>query len=186
MLSEEAMLHTALNNGAHKAALIRVKDIPFRREFRQACAANSCGKYGKCWTCPPDVGDIDELIAYAKTFDRCLLFQTVSELEDSFDIEGMLEAGRAHSELTRSVWRELQPQMPQDTLMLSAGGCGACERCAKETNEPCRHPEQALASLEAYGIAVSEVAALGKMRYINGEDTVTYFSAMLFHGKESE
>ena len=180
MLSEKVMKETALRYGAKKAAGIAVADMPFRREFRRACEANSCGKYGKCWTCPPDVGDIDELIARAKTYQRCLLFQSVSDLEDSFDVEGMLEAGRRHSEMTRRFWAEMKPQMPAGTLMLSAGGCGACDRCAKEDGEPCRHPEDALASLEAYGIAVSEIARLGGMKYINGADTVTYFSAMFF------
>ena len=184
MLSEEAMMDAALQGGADKAAVIAVADIPFRRAFREACEANSCGKYGKCWTCPPDVGETDDLIARARRYDRCLLFQTVSGLEDSFDIEGMLEAGRVHSALTRRVWETLKPQMPVDALMLSAGGCGACERCAKEDDIPCRHPELALASLEAYGIAVSEIAPLGGMKYINGADTVTYFSAMLFHSQE--
>ncbi|HIW73638.1 MAG TPA: DUF2284 domain-containing protein [Firmicutes bacterium] len=180
MLSEEALIRTALQGGASGAAVIAVREIPFRPEFRRACEANSCGKYGKCWTCPPDVGDIDALIARARRYDRCLLFQTVSALEDSFDIEGMLEAGRTHNGLTRRVWETLRPRMPADTLMLSAGGCGVCGRCAREDGRPCRHPDRALAPLEAYGIAVSEAAALGGMKYLNGDNTVTFFSAMLY------
>ena len=37
-----------------------------------------------------------------------------------------------------------------------------------------------MASLETYGIAVSELAALAGMNYINGSDTVTYFGAVLY------
>ena len=65
-------------------------------------------------------------------------------------------------------------------LHLGAGGCGVCESCAKKTNEPCRFPEKAMPSLEAYGINVSELAKASGMNYINGQNTVTYFGAVLF------
>ena len=35
-------------------------------------------------------------------------------------------------------------------------------------------------SLEAYGIHVSKMAEAAGMKYINGQDTVTYFGAVLF------
>jgi hypothetical protein len=35
-------------------------------------------------------------------------------------------------------------------------------------------------SLEAYGINVSELAKAAGMNYINGQNTVTYFGAVLF------
>ena len=65
-------------------------------------------------------------------------------------------------------------------LHLGAGGCGVCERCAKQTGEPCRFPHLALASLEAYGVNVSQLAQAANMKYINGQNTVTYFGAVLF------
>jgi predicted metal-binding protein len=64
--------------------------------------------------------------------------------------------------------------------MLGAGGCRVCPVCAKKTDEPCRHPELAMSSLETYGINVSKLAASAGMKYINGKDTVTYFGAVLF------
>ena len=81
--------------GAYKAALLDVSLIHFDRKFRELCESNACGNYGACWTCPPDAGDIDTLIARAKTYQKALVYQTVGRLEDSFDIEGMLEAGQA-------------------------------------------------------------------------------------------
>jgi len=65
-------------------------------------------------------------------------------------------------------------------LHLGAGGCGVCKTCAKRTNEPCRYPKLAMASLEAYGINVSRLAAAAEMKYTNGANTVTYFGAVLF------
>ena len=63
-------------------------------------------------------------------------------------------------------------------LFMGAGGCRICKRCAKLDNEPCRFPEEAMSSLEAYGANVSALARSAGMKYINGVDTVTYFGAV--------
>ena len=68
-------------------------------------------------------------------------------------------------------------------LLLGAGGCRICQRCAKESGQACRYPEQALSSLEAYGINVSVLAPMAGMKYINGPDTVTFFGAVLLGEK---
>ena len=68
--------------GAYKAALLDVSLIHFDRKFRELCESNACGNYGACWTCPPDAGDIDTLIARAKTYQKALVYQTVGQLED--------------------------------------------------------------------------------------------------------
>lgn len=168
--------------GAHKAAVVSVADISFDRSFRSLCESNACGNYGQCWTCPPDAGDIDTLIARAKTYDKALVYQTVSPLEDSYDYEGMMEAGRRTSELSLRI-AALTASIPlKKQLHLGAGGCRVCPVCAKRTGEPCRHPDRAMASLETYGIAVSRLAALCGMRYINGPNTVTYFGALFYTG----
>ena len=65
-------------------------------------------------------------------------------------------------------------------LHLGAGGCGLCEKCAKLDDLPCRYPKEALASLEAYGVFVSETAKHAGLQYINGANTVTYFGIILF------
>lgn len=170
----------AMALGAFRAAVIPVEQIPFDASLRKACEANYCGNYGKNWTCPPDVGDIDELISKAKAYSQALVYQTVSALEDSFDFEGMTAALVRHKEITDLITEEIRKHANEGMLQLSAGGCIICERCAKRSKEPCLHPDKALASLEAYGIYVAKLAALGNMNYINGKNTVTYFGAYLF------
>ena len=54
-----------------------------------------------------------------------------------------------------------------------------CEQ-AKADGLPCRFPQKAIPSLEAHGIHVSKLAEACGMRYINGQNTVTYFGAVLF------
>ena len=44
-------------------AQIETREILFSPSFRAACEQNACGFSGACWMCPPDVGEIDQLIA---------------------------------------------------------------------------------------------------------------------------
>lgn len=182
--SLEALIPQVEALGAHKAALVDVAQIVFEPDFRKACESNTCGKFGKCWTCPPDVGDIHQLIAIAKGYKKALVFQTVATLEDSFDIEGMQEAAKNHNLLGHRLRDDFGPTVlaiaPEGYLQLSAGGCKGCPSCARKEDLPCRHPEKALASLEAYGIAVSQLAEAAGLKYVNGQNTVTYFGAFLF------
>ncbi len=166
--------------GAFKANVIEAKDIVTDKIFREICLSNSCGMCGKCYMCPPDLGDIDELMSSIKGYDFALVYQTVSELEDSFDFEGMSEAKKAFYPITQSLRKVFSDLKPKKVLHLGAGGCGVCKVCAKRTNEPCRFPELAMPSLEGYGVNVSELAKAAGMKYINGQNTVTYFGAVLF------
>lgn len=163
--------------GADHAAVIAVKDIAFDPIYRTYCEANTCGNYGRNWRCPPDEGAIDELIEKAKSFDYAVVYQTIGELEDSFDFEGMMDAGARHNELSRTITADLADRPFADRMHLGAGGCRLCQRCARITNEPCRDPENSMSSLETYGIAVSTLAKSCGMNYINGVNTVTYFGA---------
>ena len=167
--------------GAHRAAIVSQADIVYDPVFRDICASNACGMYGRCHMCPPDVGPIDELIAQAKEYPYGVLYQNVYTIEDSFDIEGMIEAKAAHSAFTRRI----DAMRAGDSLHLGAGGCGVCERCAKRDGLPCRFPEQALPSMEAYGVDVYHTAENAGMKYINGANTITYFSLLLFRSAEN-
>lgn len=178
-MEEFELIDRAQRAGADNAAVMAVSDIPFRAEFRAMCEMNSCGKYGRCWMCPPDVGPIEPMMEEAKTFERALVFQTIGTLEDSFDIEGMEEAARHHNDVAQDLAGAVVPLLPR-SLIMGAGACHVCEACTRLEEQPCRYPDKAIASLESYGIAVSELAPLCGMKYINGENTVTYFGTILF------
>ena len=176
----EKLEAVAVELGAYRSKVIETGNISLDRAFRDMCAANSCGKYGKCYMCPPDVGDIDALMGEVGNYDYALVYQTVNELEDSFDFEGMMEAKKKSYPLAQSLRKVFSDMNITKVLHLGAGGCGVCEPCAKRTGEPCRFPEKAMPSLEAYGVNVSELAKAAGMKYINGQNTVTYFGAVLF------
>lgn len=167
----------ALSAGADDAAVIPAQKIATSPVFREICKGNSCGMYGRCWMCPPEIGEIDVLIAQLKRYSHALIYQTVTAIEDSFDFEGMQAAGDAHAQLSRRM-ETVFPDIPH--LHLSCGGCRLCERCAKADELPCRHPDLALASMEGYGIDVYQTVKNTPLRYNNGPDTVTFFGVVLF------
>ena len=167
-----------LSLGAFRAEIVQVKDISMDASFRKLCEANVCGNYGQNYTCPPDAGDIHELMERIRTYDQALVYQTVGELEDSYDFEGMMEVAARHKELIQNLWDVTDKMHVEDILHLGAGGCNLCSVCGKRTGTPCPHPDRALASLETYGINVSLLARQAGMRYINGQNTVTYFGAV--------
>jgi predicted metal-binding protein len=176
----DALTSAVCAEGATRAAVIPVSAVETDAVFRDMCAANACGMYGKCWMCPPDIGSIETLMAEITGYDHVLVYQTVSELEDSYDFEGMMEAGVRHNQLMVELRNRLAEIPLSRVLHLGAGGCRMCEVCGKRTGEPCRHPDLAVASLETYGVNVSKLAAAAGMKYINGQDTVTYFGTVLF------
>lgn len=179
-MNTSSWVQQVLDMGAFRASVIPVSQVVLSREFRDLCEKNYCGIYNKCWVCPPDCGDIDDLMNQVRSYDQILVYQTVGKLEDSFDLEGMRAAGRRQTKLNQKVldWSKTLPV--SRSRLLGGGGCGLCEVCAKVTNEPCRHPDRALPALEAYGVDVSRLASAAGMKYINGQNTVTYFGGLLF------
>lgn len=176
----DSLVSAALDAGAFRANVIKAEDIVTDRSFRDICASNSCGMYGRCYMCPPDIGDIDTLMAEVKTYDYALVYQTVTELEDSYDFEGMIDAKKSTYPLAQKLRETVKELGISGALHLGVGGCGVCSVCAKRTGEPCRFPDRALPSLEGYGVNVSLLAKAADMKYTNGQNTVTYFGAILF------
>lgn len=179
----EQLLGIIREGGAHNMGMLPVSGLKFEPSFRELCKANTCRNYGKFYTCPPAAGGIDDLIAQAKSYRDAILYQTVWPLEDSFDAEGMAEAGRMHYDIAQRIAAALPRN--EGILHLATGGCRLCRECALVHEEPCIYPEQALTSMSAYGIHVSSAAKLAGLKYINGTNTVTFFG-MVFWGKADD
>ena len=80
----------------HEFAFLDPKTIPFLKEVRDMCEANRCGMYGRTWTCPPGVGELEVLRDKYQAYEHALLYSTRHELEDSFDFEGMGAVSYTH------------------------------------------------------------------------------------------
>lgn len=170
-------MELALHAGARDAGMIDVCDIPFDAGFRDFCKEDVCGHYGRNWLCPPHAGEIHALIDRAQGYDRALVYETVAEIADKRDKTSIDKAALLHDEAAQRI---LEGSPPGDLLHLSAGTCRICERCTAMDGEPCRNPKCALPSMAAYGIHVCALAERCGLRYSNGDDTVTYFGAVLF------
>ena len=179
-MKKEIILQAVLDCDAIKAVYITQNQIVLSADFRKICKTNQCGGYGRCWMCPPYIGEIDALIEIVRSYPGAVLYQTIHDIEDSYDIEGMFAAGKKHAKTSRNIEKGLRRQNLSDYLHLSCGGCHVCEVCAKQTNEPCRFPDKALSSMEGYGVDVYNTTKDTPLKYIHGQNTVTYFGIILF------
>jgi predicted metal-binding protein len=176
---EAELMALASDCGVAGSAVIDVDDIVFLPEFRSFCEDNRCGNYGRNWKCPPRVGDIKDLIANLKARSKAIVFNHVSQLKSPYDWNGMISAGVNFGLVTR-VLADRVPKVFPEALVLGAGPCKDCDKCALLTDEPCRHPEGVVTSLEACGVDVSLLAKLSGLKYNNGALTITYFGAVFF------
>lgn len=183
-MNPQEWIALATGSGAGSAAVMPVSKLSFYPEFREACQTGHCGFYEKCWMCPPDIGPIQTLISQAQSFQQVLVFQTIGLLDDPFDIEGMEKAAAEHNQVVVSLAEKATQDAGESLLILGAGACHLCGTCARADNAPCRFPGKAISSLEAYGIAVSQMAQACGLPYNNGPNTVTYFGAVLYGAKE--
>ena len=165
----------ALNGRAFEYAAISTSAINFYPELLKACESNVCGKYDKCWTCPPAIGSMEKQKEKIMAFSSAFVFTTKFDLEDSFDYEGMMRAKDIHDSLTA----DMHDKFGKTNPVFGAGGCKICEVCAYPA--PCRFPEKIYSSVEAAGINVTELSRASGLKYNNGKNTVTYFSMALFN-----
>lgn len=175
---QEQWIRLALDTGFTQAGVIPVEHILFEEEIRRICAGNGCRNYGKSWACPPAVGTVEECRARCRQFSSMLLLSRRYEIEDSFDFEGMMEAGRQFKQLMDRMDAEVK-KLAKPVLILSNEGCIRCEACTYP-HAPCRYPDRLHHALEGYGLNVSQLASMAGMQYMGGPNTVTYFGAVLF------
>lgn len=177
--TNEAIIALALSCGADQAAGLTVNEVVLDDMFADICKSNACGNYNKCYMCPPDVGDIHDMMDTLRAYPLGIMYQTIHPLEDSFDYEGMMAASARHVTVSQLLEDKLREIKPGPYLHLSVGGCHVCEVCAKRENLPCPFPDRAMASLEVYGVDVYSTAQNAGLKYINGQNTVTYFGLVM-------
>lgn len=170
-------IDTALTLGFSHAYPLDPSKLKALPSVRDMCAVDRCHAYGKNWTCPPHIGTLEECQAKMQSYRHGILLQTVGHLEDTFDAETYMRTEELHNRLFREFSRQLRAQHP-DALCLGAGGCRICGKCAWP--EACRFPEQALSSMEGYGLFVTQVCRDCGAAYHYGEKTVTYSACALY------
>ena len=168
--------------GFDEAAPLDVATLKPMAAVREMCAADKCHAYGKNWTCPPHCGTLDACAAQIRQYPQGILLQTVGHLRKRIDSRTILETERIHLEHFRAFTERIREADPE-ALCLGAGGCRFCRTCAYP--EPCRFPEKALSSMEAYGLFVTQVCRDHGIPYNHGEGTITYTACVLFRPNPS-
>lgn len=175
------LVKEALVLKAKHACIAEVADIKFNDDFRMLCEQNLCGSYNRNWMCPPAVGSIGALKKRVLSFKQGLLVQTVYQLEDSFDWEGMEKGKVKHEKTFRKILESMRNNYTfPEILPLSAGRCMYCSKCAYLEGKKCYYPEKAVWSVEANGIDVMALVKDSGIPYNNGENTVSYVALILF------
>jgi predicted metal-binding protein len=181
MVDSASLVAMALESNASHAAVLDTRQIQFHEDFRKACEKNLCRKFGTNWMGPPAIGPINVLMQRAARYAHGLLFQTVHRVASSFDMKGMFEAGITHEAVFRSLLERIRKEYPgEDLLPLNAGCCSICPKCAYLDGESCRNPDEAVSSVEAYGINVIALQKSAGLPYNSGKNTVTYVGLILF------
>lgn len=151
--------------------------IELKEEVREMCASGKCAMYDRRWSCPPGCGTLDDCRALLTGYTHGILVQSVGELEDSFDIETMMETEATHKERFYAMRKALNEQGAA-ALAAGAGCCTVCKDCTYP-DAPCRFPEEKMSSMEALGMLVVEVCKANGLPYFYGENTIAYTSCFL-------
>ena len=178
-MSEKLTIDELLGVGFEHAKFFDPAGLEFRQDVRDMCSADKCQNYNKNWACPPACGTVEDSVAKAKGYRQAVMLQTTAQMEDSFDFETMMQAAKDHKErFAKAV--ELLRQHDPDCLPMGAGGCNICRKCSYP-DAPCRFPEKAFTSMEAYGLYVAAECKKAGLEYNYGPNTLTYSSCILFN-----
>lgn len=174
---KNTVLNLSKEVGFSNSSIFQASILKFRNEVRDMCAANKCNNYGHCWTCPPGCGTLDELELRTSNYSWGILVQTTGILEDSFDIENMLETEAIHKNKFYNFIETIKKIAP-NCLPMATGACELCSECTYP-DTPCRRPNESFPSMEAYGLVVSDTCTAANLKYYYGPNTITYSSCIL-------
>lgn len=173
----ERWIERAKEIGFSEAGILDPSTLKVMQVVRDTCASDKCKAYGHNWTCPPACGTLEECSQRMQRYKQGLLLQTTGHLQKTIDTRGYTETEKKHRNNLQQFHKEIRAAY-SDVLCLGAGGCLICEKCAYP--EPCRFPELAVSSMEAYGLFVTQVCRDNHLKYYYGPKTITYTTCVLF------
>lgn len=176
-MNQEQCIKEALDAGFSHVQLLDCTTMELREDVREMCAANTCGMYGKNWSCPPGCGTLESCRKRVGKYCWGILVQTVGEIEDSLDFEAMQEIEKKHKKTFQEHAKRLREHYP-GLLALGAGCCTICKECTYPDN-PCRFPNRCVSSMESYGILVNDLCKKNGMAYYYGAEKMAYTSCYL-------
>jgi len=177
MTDNEKLALMAKECGFTYSAPLNVSTLEFLPEVRAMCNAKQCNKYDTTWSCPPVCPTLDEMRSIVTGYAGGVLVQTVGELEDSYDWEGIQDAGALHKENFERMQERIRKEY-RSVFAMGAGSCTLCETCTYP-GEPCRFPDRMSSSMEACGLFVSKVCTDNGLAYNYGQNKIAFISCFL-------
>ena len=177
MLNIKELEEMGKKAGFSYVALLKSDSIQLMPEVREMCKNNTCHMYAKRWSCPPGCGDLEVCRKKIEKYREGIIVQTVGKLEDPLDGETMMETEAVHKQNFYEFEKMLRERWP-GMLPIGAGCCTKCKTCTYP-DAPCRFPEQAFSSMEAYGMLVTQVCQANGLEYYYGPCTIAYTSCYL-------
>jgi len=178
MYNFKKLTEIAKRCGFTNFAPLNVATLEFMQDVRDMCNPGQCRNYNTSWSCPPACPPLEEMRETVKKYSSGLLVQTVGELEDSYDWEGITETGERHKASFAKMRGELEKEC-SGILAMGAGTCKICEECSYP-DAPCRFPDKMEVSMEANGLFVSKVCTDNSLAYNYGPDRIAFTSCYLF------
>ena len=173
----EKLAEIARECGFTNYAPLDVSTLEFLQEVRDMCNPKQCDRYGKSWSCPPACPSFEEMREKLKSYSFGLLVQTVGEIEDSYDWDGIMESFARHKMNFARMWGRLEKEYDQ-VLAMGAGSCRLCEPCTYPDAQ-CRFPDRMEVSMEACGLYVSKVCMDNDLDYNYGPNKIAFTSCFL-------
>jgi len=177
MTNYDKLIDKAIQCGFTHCVPLDVGKLEFLQEVRDMCGADKCHSYNKNWSCPPACASLEEMRERIKSFSDGLLVQTVGEIEDSYDWDGIVETRERHKKNFGLLWDALRQEYAS-VYAMGAGACRLCEECTYP-DAPCRFPEKMSASMEACGLFVSKVCTDNNLKYNYGQNNIAFTSCFL-------
>lgn len=150
---------------------IQVKTLKVSDWIARYCAPETfvplcreCPEYEKNWSCPTGVPDVH---AYAGKYPYVQIIGLKVIYDEKIRQESLLSAEReeelrqqtygAAKKKLRDVLFALEEAIP-GSVMIMAGKCELCERCARADGMPCRYPERMRYSFTGLGFDLVRMA----------------------------
>ena len=174
----QALLKTLEELGFETVKELDVSTLKALPEVRQMCEVNTCGVYNTRWSCPPGCGSIEECDKIMHQYTHGILVQTIGDIEDTLDWEGIMEVKEVHDKRFLQGTERIKEHL-DDVLPLGDGACTRCQKCTYP-DAPCRFPDLKSSSMEAFGLFVSDVCKKNGVGYNYGPGKMCYTGCYLF------
>ena len=178
-MTHEDILKIAREEIFSAAAIVPTGEIHFDPGFLVYCEENLCGNYGANYTCPPDCGTPEEMRRRILAHESALVLQTKWDIADYRDAAAIRRAKSAHNAAMLRLVDQLRAA-GHPGQMAGASCCILCERCARISGEPCRHPDIAYCCMSAYCIHVRDLSERCGMDYACADGRLALFGLYTF------